>query len=508
MVIRDNANLVRSRRADEQAGAYAPPAVVDFALRALQDARLVRVTPDSEDNLIFNHVLVQETAYQSLLVKHRRELHFLVAKAYEEEFVARLDDFVPTLAYHYWQAEDWEKAALYARRAGERAYRLVALREAIGYFSHAIQSLDKLAAPHGEEIVDVILGWAQAAFGFEPFPKILLRLSRAEELARQIGDKRRLALTLHMIGKVNVASGHPTQAGAALAECYELATELGDEQLAALPTFSMGMAAIDTDPHQALSYFDKAVELGRKIGDVDIEAYALSARAMTLSRLGETGRCQESIDDALRVVDLVKSPMTDSDVHLYSAWAYLDLGEIGRGLDQAKIGVQKAVAADNLECACFGFACLGFSYLRAADMDEASRAFEEAVRRSKISGAEDAQLLGESGLGMVHLSSGRPEAMRELEGALAHARQAGKEFPTALLSLTLGEISLQSGESKRAIFLLGDALVYYRRNLMRPYLARTLELLARAWLRQGDSVKAEEAQKELAAINEPAANTE
>lgn len=478
-----------------------PAVVVEDALRSLEDARLLRPTAEPEWTLIFNHVLVQETAYQSILVKRRRELHRQVASAYEREFATRLDDYVPTLAYHYWHAEDWQEAASYARRAGERASRLVALREAIVYFAQALEAIGKVQNPSPEETCDIILGWAGAAFGFEPFPKILLQIERAEQIARQAGDKRRLALALHMIGKANVAAGHPMLAGEALAECYELATQLGDQYLAALPTFAMGMAAIDTDPRQALSYFDKAVELSRNIGDVDIEAYALSAKAMTLSRLGENAKCRQSITEALQVVDHVKSPMTDSDVHLYSAWALLDLGETQRGLDQAKIGVQKAVSADNVECACFGFACLGFSYLRVEEMKEATEAFEEAIRRSRISGADEAQLLGESGLGMVHLSSGDPGAINELMGALARAREKGKEFPSALLSLTLGEISLKSGDPEKALAYLDDALAYYRRNSMRPYLVRTLALSTSAWEQRGDTTKVDQARQELAALN-------
>lgn len=498
MTIRGNQDLsmrlssAHSVRDDEHSLA------VNSALLTLQDARLVHPSIDEESTFLFKHVLVQETAYQSVLVKRRRELHQLVAAAFEHEFATRVDDYVPTLAYHYWHAEDWQRAAQYARRAGERAFRLFALREAIGYFARALDSLDRLPDPDPGETCDVILGWTEAAFGFEPLPKILLQLARAEQLARQLGDKRRLAIALHMIGKVKVAAGHPTQAGAALAECYELATELGDEQLAALPTFSMGMAAIDTDPRQSLSYFDKAVELARKIRDVDIEAYALSAKAMALSRLGEAMDCRDSIEQALRVVDRVKSPMTDSDVHLYSAWAYLDLGYADLGLDQAKLGVQKAISADNLECACFGFACLGFCYLRSEEMNEAAKAFEEAVRRSRISGAEEAQVMGESGLGMVHFFSGQPGGMEEITTALEHARNTGKEFPTALLSQTLGEIWLDRGEIERALAFLNGAEGYYRRNSMRPYLARTLELIAKARERQGDTEKAVQARREAA----------
>ncbi len=154
------------------------------------------------------------------------------------------------------------------------------------------------------------------------------------------------------------------------------------------------------------------------------------------------------------------------------------------------------VSAANLECACVAFACLGFGHLRADEIGQAVQAFEEAIRRSKFSGAEPAQILGEMGLGMIRFFSGHPEGVQQIEDALAHARRIGEEYISALLAQTLGEIYLQRGDVEMAISRLDDALDYFRRHQMRPYLTRTLELLADAFERQGEWQKAEQARAE------------
>ncbi len=469
-------------------------------LGQLQADHLIHPTGEPEPTFLFNHVLTQETAYHSLLMKGRRELHLLVAAAFEREYAARLDEYVPMLAYHYWRGEDWSKAAEYARQAGERALKVYALREAMGYFAQALSALDRLPNASGEDTCDAILGWAEAAFGFEPYGKQSEQLGRAEQIARGLGDKRRLALILHTIGKVYVAAGRPFRAAAPLIECFTLATELGDEKLAVIPTFYMGVATYDSDPRRALEWFDRAIELARRYGDIDIEAYAFSLKAMVEARLGEATDCRRDLDQAFQLVPNIKSPMCDSDVHLFSAWAFLDLGDVRQGLEYAKQGVNKAVSADNLECACVAFACLGFGHLRAEQLGEAVQAFEEAIRRSRFSGAEPAQILGEMGLGMAHFFSGHPESIQEVEHALAHARRIGEEFLSALLGQTLGEMYLQRGEIELATARLTDVLDYYRRHQMRPYLARALELLASAFERQGQPDKAEQARAEGRAL--------
>jgi tetratricopeptide (TPR) repeat protein len=469
-------------------------------LQDLETAHLIHPSGEPDPTFLFNHVLMQETAYHSLLVKGRRELHRLVAAAFEREYDSRLDEYVPTLAFHYWRGEDWPRAAQFARQAGERALRVYALREAMGYFAQALSALDRLSNAPGEDTCDVILGWAEAAFGFEPYVKQLEQLGRAEQTARQLGDKRRLALILHTIGKVHVAAGHPFRATAPLVECFALATELGDEKLSVIPTFYMAVATYDSDPRRALAWLDRAIELARRHGDVDIEAYSISLKAMVEARLGEDNDCRRDLEQAFQLVPNIKSPMCDSDVHLFSAWAFLDLGDVRQGLEYAKLGVDKAVTAANLECACVAFACLGFGHLRAEQLGEAVQAFEEAIRRSKFSGAEPAQILGEMGLGVTRILSGHPEGIQQIENAHAHARRIGEEFFNALLAQTLGEIYLQRGDVELATTRLGEALDYFRRHRMRPYLTRALGLLAEAFDRQGEQEKANQTRAERAKV--------
>lgn len=469
-------------------------------LRELEAANLIHAAREPEPTFLFKHMLVQETGYQSLLNRDRRELHLSVGAAIEAIYADHLDEYIPACALHYWAGEHWAKAAYYARLAGERALRVYALREAKGYFAQARQALERMPDAAAGEVCDAILGWTQAAFGFEPFPSLLEQLARAETLARQMQDKRRLALVLHTTGKVHVASGHALRAGPPLVECFALVDELGDESLALMPTYYMGMATQSTAPRDSLAWFDRAAELGRKYGDVDIQAYAISAKAMVLARLGEAEGARASLEQAFRLVPDIQSPMCDSDVHLFSAMAYLDLGDVPHALEYAKLGVAKALSADNMECACFGFACLGFGHMRAEHIEEATQAFEEAIRRSRYSGAEESEIMGEAGLGMAHLYAGRAEGLQEVEAALAHAQRMGDPQIVAMLEQMLGETYLKQGDAERALACLRHSLGYLRQHMVRPELARTLELIAEALERLQESDRAHEIREERSAL--------
>src|SRR5205823_11295426 len=69
----------------------------------------------------FKHAVVQEVAYNTLLVRRRIELHRRVAAAYEAVLGQELKEFYPALAHHYLIGEVPEKAAEYSWKSAQRA---------------------------------------------------------------------------------------------------------------------------------------------------------------------------------------------------------------------------------------------------------------------------------------------------------------------------------------------------------------------------------------------------
>jgi len=89
---------------------------------------------------IFKHALVQESTYESILLKRRLDLHGKVASAVEALFSDRPDEFASVLAYHYAKAEHWEKAQEYLFKAGDQAGRIAADAEALTYYQQALET--------------------------------------------------------------------------------------------------------------------------------------------------------------------------------------------------------------------------------------------------------------------------------------------------------------------------------------------------------------------------------
>ncbi len=112
---------------------------LDPRLAELETLELIRKRHAAgELEYIFKHALTRDAIYESILLRRRRELHGQVAGAIETLFPERLDEFHALLAYHYAQAEDWERAQEYLFKAGDQAVKLAADAEALAHYRQAL----------------------------------------------------------------------------------------------------------------------------------------------------------------------------------------------------------------------------------------------------------------------------------------------------------------------------------------------------------------------------------
>ena len=141
---------------------------------------------------IFKHALTQEVAYQSLLLKRRKEIHERIGKAIEDLYGERVEEFYEVLAYHFEKAGVTDKAVKYLDLAGQRAVRLSANEEAIASFNRALELLQTLPEARTRDEQELALQLALCAplrnargWGV---PEVGQACARALELARQVGD--------------------------------------------------------------------------------------------------------------------------------------------------------------------------------------------------------------------------------------------------------------------------------------------------------------------------------
>ncbi len=133
-------------------------AALDRNLAELEQVELIRkkqVVPELV--YIFKHALAQETTYQSILLRKRRELHAQVGQAIEKLFSERLEEFYGVLAYHYARAEMWEKAQEYLFKAGDKAGQIAADAEALDHYQQALEAYSRVFGDRWDPVQRAVL---------------------------------------------------------------------------------------------------------------------------------------------------------------------------------------------------------------------------------------------------------------------------------------------------------------------------------------------------------------
>jgi tetratricopeptide (TPR) repeat protein len=177
---------------------------------------------------IFRHVLTQEVAYNSLLLKRRKEIHEKIGKAIEEIYPDRLEEFYEMLAFHYSRSENAAQSCHYLKLAGDKAVGNFAMWEAYRSYSEAIETARGRPGTRDDKstLLDILLAVA--------FPLLILGcpqgslelFEEGERLAQELGDRKAWAWFHSRIGVYYCAVGGDPVKGREYIE-----TALGDAEL-------------------------------------------------------------------------------------------------------------------------------------------------------------------------------------------------------------------------------------------------------------------------------------
>jgi tetratricopeptide (TPR) repeat protein len=346
-------------------------------------------------------------------------------------------------------------------------------------------------------LVDAIMGWTVARHMTHDYDEVLARLARAEDIARDLGDKRRLARAISWIGNVHMLTGTASRAAPYMMEAQRLATELGDERLNLLPLFDASERLIELDPRRGVEGMAEVVRMARKQHLPDVEGHALATQSLAHARLGEYEEARRKIAEAQALAPSL-APVKEADVYIMTGFTHYEMGEVDRGLELLQKGSEMARAANAVECACVGFWGVGMGELARRDP---ALAIEHFRRSRGFADAGEYGLYGHritAGTALAELMMGDEEAVVRLERALAGAREESDAFTAAMFSEQLAEALDRVGRTEEVPAHLEAAVAYYRESGMKPHEANALEALGNALDKLGRVAEASAAREEAA----------
>jgi tetratricopeptide (TPR) repeat protein len=367
------------------------------ALDELVGAELVfRHGTAPEVTYAFKHVLVQDTAYRSLLKGRRERLHSRIAKALERRLPKVVRSEPETLARHYSEAGLPESAIRYWLRAAQLANRRSANSETIAHCERGLALVEQVPeTPERDQQeleLRITLGSALMAVKGFAAPEVSIVYGRARELCNKAGQAAQLFAVLFGLWVNRLFNGELEAARELSAEILGLAKRRPDDGLLlqghhvnwttffylsemsqSLNHAKIGIALYDFDKHrhhafiygghdpgvccrgtaayclwflgyadQALSTATDALNLARQLSHPFSELQALLSLASIHCNRREVQLTRQVADAALRLsIDHGFGPHYRSLALALHGWALVRAGDGGEGIKQLRQGIDE-----------------------------------------------------------------------------------------------------------------------------------------------------------------------
>ena len=435
-------------------------------LRAHEFMYETRVLPEPE--YTFKHALTRDVAYGSVLVERRQMLHGKLVDSIEARYRDRLDAHIELLAYHALYAERWEKAHSHNRRAAMKALSRSAYRTALVNFEQALVALDHISGEqtHVQDKMDVRLEMRSALFPLGRHEDWVARVREAETMAKEVGDKHRLAMVYNFLTVYYWQRSQHEDAIRHGEEGLKLTEGTGDFSVRVSTMFHLGL------PYQARGDYRRQTDLHRSVAELLVgpsahERHGMAGLPSVISRallawgLSEQGRFQEAESWATEAIEIAE-PANNA----YSTiWGYAGLGimhlrqgNLDTAIELMEPSVKLCRDAEVRIVFSVSAGLLGYACALSQNIRRGLALLEEAARPDyyDVSIGAYANIL--IWLAEAYLLDGQTERARETAvGGLKMSRDHGEKGHQAWALRLMGDIEAKGGNIR-----FEEAIDFYR----------------------------------------------
>ena len=267
-------------------------------IERLREAGLLEgATSRQQEEMAFRHVLIQEAAYDSILIRKRADLHRQVAEVLEALHEGSIEEYAPLLAHHFYAAQD-DRSLLYDLLAGDVSARLYANVDAAAHYRRALQTAQRFEAPP-QQIGAIFskLGGVLELVG--QHKEALETYERMEEFAHRSGIP---SIELAALTARATLYSTPTSvrdqdlSEKTMIRALEVSAAVADTQIQAKLTWTMMLNYLHSRRiASAYEYGRRALELARQADDPERLAFVLND-------FGRVLVCRGDFEEALALI--------------------------------------------------------------------------------------------------------------------------------------------------------------------------------------------------------------
>jgi predicted ATPase/class 3 adenylate cyclase len=454
----------------------------------------------------FKHALIQETAYQSLLNKARKEFHSRIAHALDKDFPDLVEASPELMAHHCEVGGLPDRAFSFHRRAGAAAASRSANREGIHHFKSALRVLEQL--PESNErptqnlnILLMLAGCQTSAFGWG-HTKVARTHKNIKKIYKYVQDTKLTSRSLLALSSAHNVRGEYRQA----IELGEELSSLGDSlkkpainYMAEVPLAIIHMMkgdfAVSWDHLKRAEHgYDRDTHLPLvRLTGYDLRSNASSFTALFHWLMGSPEQASAAARRGVAEADTAQHFDSIVIAHCMLAWVLLMRREFSEAahFSEAALSISKQQKLNFHE---------GWSQtlhgLANSVGGNAVQGIEEYRNGCRIMNDSGARFCSSATLAMgaeAYLRASQADAAKSaLELAVLFKDEVDERFWEAEIYRLDGELRLVGGDESGAEKQYKQALKTARKQEAKSFELRAATSLARLWQKQGKDQKATE----------------
>jgi len=209
----------------------------------------------------FTQGLLRDMLYMTLLERQRRTYH--IASGTWLAQTERAEEYLPLIAEHYENAEDFAQAAKHLERAGDKAMQISSFNDAMGLYA-------RIKSPNSRTYLKL----AEAQYRLGNYSSARDAIQKAQAIVQTDNDR---AAALALMGEMISTQGNYDEAQKILAQAIPLARTSGDSLTLCRALYVMGDVNFRLgNANDALTALNESVKLAIELGDVTRELFALN----------------------------------------------------------------------------------------------------------------------------------------------------------------------------------------------------------------------------------------
>ena len=437
----------REFRYDELAAVHDARDGLDQVLTELQRRELVREKSRFPERVyIFKHAMTQETAYGSLLLSRRRELHKRVAESIEQNDPERDGD----IARHYLEARDQTRALPFLVAAADRAARAYSTGVALKLYSQALEITNTVKdvplARRAFEGKGSALTLSNDITGaVENYEAMLSIAVEHDDIPMRVSAKNKLGMVLGM------RLGQFPEGLRQLEESEQLARRHEDSQgLAELHMIQCSFCVATADFERAVDYLSEAAEIGHKLDLEEPKLYGLTHVSNMQTFMARFDDAWATAQETRQIAEELGNRLYLSELMTFTMPLYhLRNGDLDLARQSAAEGMSIAAQIGAAGNECSGAYILGSLSALVGDYQQAISHYNRALDAAGRAGSPWNEAMTLCALGTAHLDISMEMLDKTVgfhERALVVMEQPGGKVTGAASWAELGFCAMAAGD--------------------------------------------------------------